>query len=176
LHLFDHRGFGLLYLSLAPGRESGRFSIEFLFRRRRRNNTLVGDLRQLFDHVFEEDLAFGGLIFDHTFWASLVDGCGNGWSLAVGPSRAVVPDRSNSGFLGGFLEIDLFFILHELGEVRDIEEGIAFEPDVDEGRLHSRQDLHNAALVEVPDNPLILIVTPSFPDYTSGDSAQAHLD
>src|SRR5437870_12927152 len=40
-------------------------------------------------------------------------------------------------------------------EIRNVEKGIAFESDIDKSRLHSRQHAHDAALVDVANDPLM---------------------
>ena len=40
-------------------------------------------------------------------------------------------------------------------EIRDIKEGVAFESDIDESRLHSRQHAHHAPFINVADDALI---------------------
>ena len=50
----------------------------------------------------------------------------------------------------------LFFFVEEVG---DVEERIAFEPDVDESRLHAGQDAHHASFVNVADDALMLFST-----------------
>jgi hypothetical protein len=50
----------------------------------------------------------------------------------------------------------LFFFVEEVGNVK---ERIAFESDIDEGGLHSGQYPHNASLVNVTDDSLMLFST-----------------
>ena len=47
------------------------------------------------------------------------------------------------------LALVLFEVFDDVG---DVEEGVALEPEVDEGRLHPGQDLRHAALVDVADD------------------------
>ncbi len=52
--------------------------------------------------------------------------------------------------------LKLFFLVEE---VRNVKEGVAFETNVDEGRLHSRQYAHDATFVNVADDSLMLFST-----------------
>jgi hypothetical protein len=56
-----------------------------------------------------------------------------------------------------FLDLILFFFF--VKEVRNVKERIAFESDVDESRLHTGQNFHHAAFVNVADDALVLIAS-----------------
>ena len=58
-------------------------------------------------------------------------------------------------------------VLDLLADVGDVEEGVLLEADVDEGRLHPRQDPRHAPLVDVADDAALL---PAF-DLHLGDAA-----
>jgi hypothetical protein len=47
--------------------------------------------------------------------------------------------------------LELLLLVEEVG---DVEEGVALQPDVDEGRLHAGQHAHDAPLVDVADDAL----------------------
>ncbi len=40
-------------------------------------------------------------------------------------------------------------------KIRDIEEGISFQTDIDKGRLHPRKHLGHSTLADASDNPLV---------------------
>ena len=54
----------------------------------------------------------------------------------------------------------LVIVVEEIGgadDVGDVEEAVALEAEVDEGRLHARQDLRHAALVDIADDAAIAL-------------------
>ena len=92
----------------------------------------------------ERNLILGGLlVLAAAAWALLV------WqALTVDTAMAMLPTMGLSAplFLAtravirprgllfdGLAKIDLLFFFHELGEVRDIEKGVAFEANINEG-------------------------------------------
>ena len=67
-------------------------------------------------------------------------------------------------------------ILELVDDVGDVKEGIAVEPEVDEGRLHAGQDLGYAAFVDVPDDrPLSRALDPYLDDLPLIDNSDARL-
>ena len=52
--------------------------------------------------------------------------------------------------------LELVELFHRVDHVRDVEEPVAFEADVDERRLHAGQDFVDPALVDVTDDPALV--------------------
>jgi len=60
---------------------------------------------------------------------------------------AVVDLDGGRGVGRGFFELVRLFLVFELDEVGDVEEGIAFQAEVDKSRLHARQNARHAPVV-----------------------------
>ena len=72
--------------------------------------------------------------------------------LDGGEDRAFLAAVGGAGMLG--LAVDkLFDRLHLVEDVGDVEKGRLLQADIDEGRLHPRQDANDLPLIDVADNP-----------------------
>src|SRR5581483_211344 len=101
---------------------------DLVFSRRRRDEALVGDLGQLLDDVFVVILRLDRLL--------LTTGCWSRFRGSAGPPRLLTARafvaarrlflRARELLVARLTEINLVLLLHELGEVRDVEEGVAF--------------------------------------------------
>ena len=96
-----------------------------------------------------------------------------GSGARAGGSASTVADAGSGGHvdlgLGAVLlhPAEAVEVLDLLADVGDVEEGVLLEADVDEGRLHPRQDPRHAPLVDVADDAALL---PAF-DLHLGDAA-----
>src|SRR5207237_7309956 len=52
---------------------------------------------------------------------------------------------------------EAFEFLDGVDDLRNVQERVALEPDIDERRLHPRQDLRDASLVDVADDPALIL-------------------
>src|SRR6516225_11192384 len=59
--------------------------------------------------------------------------------------------------LRSFPVVNYLFVLEQFGEVRNVKERIPLKCDVYESGLHTWQDLHYAAFVQIANNTLIFI-------------------
>ena len=59
--------------------------------------------------------------------------------------------------LSASARLELLELLGGADDVRDVQEAVALEPEVDEGRLHAGQHLRDAALVDVADDAPIAL-------------------
>ena len=137
---------------------------DLFFRWRRRDDALVGNFGELFNRIFDGHLHISRLFGTAGCVSRFRSNAGTPLLLTA---RALVRARrfffacrlffARRFFFDGLAEIDFVFLFHELGEVRDVKEGIALKADVDEGRLHAGQHFHHPAFVEVADDALILV-------------------
>ena len=99
-------------------------------------------------------------------WPSLRRSSIFGWALdsleSLGPWLVVRLAVSAAVLVARFELLELF---ERVDDVGDVEEAVALEAEVDEGRLHAGQDLADAALVDVADDaPLPLAFDEDFGD------------
>jgi hypothetical protein len=52
---------------------------------------------------------------------------------------------------------ELFELLDGVDDFSDVQEGVALEPDVDERRLHPREDFRHPPLVDVADDAALIL-------------------
>jgi hypothetical protein len=77
-------------------------------------------------------------------------------------SGAIVGDGGNVVFV---VTGELLELLDGVDDLSDVEEGVALEPDVDEGRLHPGEHLRHPPFVDVADHAaLILALDEDFDD------------
>ncbi len=142
-----------------PDTGFGRLIRDFdglLVGRGRRNHAFISDLGQLLYRVLDPY----GPLFDALSRgpAGGFGGCGLRGPRIFRPLRPYIRARGRGlRLFRGLAEVDLLFILHELGEIGDIQECVAVEPYINKGGLHAGQHFHHAALVEIAHHPLILV-------------------
>ena len=90
---------------------------------------------RLLDHLDEDLLAFAQQIFDFRLRPIAL-------AVAVAPFVVVVGR-------------ELVELVHRVDHIVDVEEPVALQADVDEGRLHAGKDLRDPAFVDVADDPAL---------------------
>ena len=74
-------------------------------------------------------------------------------ATATGPAAAGSAGSASSSSPG----LEALEFLDGVDDLRDVEERVALEPDVDEGRLHPGQDFRDPALVDVADHAALML-------------------